>query len=229
MIKFIAHRGNGTNKYVENTASALLGSLELKEVDGVELDIRMTRDKQFVIYHDFLIKDDRLPIRNISSLTLAEVKKYRLNNKDVHVDTLVDFLDKVKSKKKIMIEIKEESNNYDELLVILNSILEKYKHLNILVFSFNYNLMNTWQKKYPEYNSGLLISDLVNNNYLNNTFDFIALSYHYLDKWDFKKITYFWTINSTSKLKNIINKHKDCFVITNKPVKLFNYLDEVSK
>ena len=50
-MKIIAHRGNdGIHK--ENSLEAIINSLNKKYVDGVELDVRLTKDKKLIINHD---------------------------------------------------------------------------------------------------------------------------------------------------------------------------------
>ena len=47
----IAHRGNdGINR--ENSKEAIVNSLNKEYVNGVEFDIRMTKDKEFILNHD---------------------------------------------------------------------------------------------------------------------------------------------------------------------------------
>lgn len=229
MIRFIAHRGDGTH-YIGNTIPALLKSLELPEVVGVELDIRMTKDKHLVIFHDFLINDKNLPIRKISSLTLEEVKAYKLQNQDVHVDTLEAFLKQVNTHKKILIEIKEEGNEYREFLEVLDKLLKRYPELHFFICSFNYSLMKYFQKNYPNYKTGLIIGNFLNATHLYNSFDFVSLTMDYLNEWNFSKDTYFWTINKESDVKKIKKRTQhQVFVITDKPVELNAYLDSLSE
>ena len=51
-MNFIAHRGLDNHKYHENTKEALVESLNKDYISGVELDIRLTKDNKFVIYHN---------------------------------------------------------------------------------------------------------------------------------------------------------------------------------
>ena len=50
----IAHRGNN-NDLRENSKEAILSALNQPYIDGVEFDVRMTKDKKIVIIHDSLI------------------------------------------------------------------------------------------------------------------------------------------------------------------------------
>ena len=53
-MKIIAHRGIH-DKYKPNTKEALLQALNESYIDGIELDIRITKDKKIVIIHDPII------------------------------------------------------------------------------------------------------------------------------------------------------------------------------
>ena len=54
MYKFIAHRGNDDD-LAENSKEAILNSLSKPYIDGVEFDIRITKDNKFVINHNATI------------------------------------------------------------------------------------------------------------------------------------------------------------------------------
>lgn len=53
-MKIISHRGNGFN-FKSNTKEAILYSLNIDYIDGVEFDVRITKDKKIVIIHDPVI------------------------------------------------------------------------------------------------------------------------------------------------------------------------------
>lgn len=222
MISFIAHRGNGVSK-IGNTMEALLKSLTKNEVEGIELDVRLTKDSELVIFHDFLIHDKKLPIRAVSSLTLAEIKKYKLQNQEEQVATLKEFLERVQTQKKIMIELKGEKKDYSLIVETLHSILKNYPFLHFYICSFHYELLMKLKKKYPYYKVGLIIGLLQNGRHLHNSFDFVSLSMDYLEEWDFKKETFLWTINRKEELKRILKKTNRVGIITDDPQKLFEF------
>ena len=92
-MKIIAHRGNdGIHK--ENSLEALLNSLTNKNIDGIELDVRLTKDNKLIINHD--------PFYNgyyINHTTSLKLQKLGLN-------TLDEVLKNINSDKIIMIEVK---------------------------------------------------------------------------------------------------------------------------
>ncbi|MBR2588563.1 MAG: hypothetical protein IKD77_05110 [Bacilli bacterium] len=50
-MKIIAHRAH-TEKYKDNSLKSILYSLNQNYIDGIEIDIRMTKDFKFVLNHD---------------------------------------------------------------------------------------------------------------------------------------------------------------------------------
>jgi len=77
MNKIIAHRGNSWN-YPENSMSSILDAYQRPYCDGVELDIRMTKDGKLVVSHYMnLLLTAKRPI-SIRNVTLQDLKKVEL-------------------------------------------------------------------------------------------------------------------------------------------------------
>lgn len=81
-----AHRANthkgitdGANMAPENSIKAIGLSIE-KKVQMIEIDIRMTSDKEFVIMHDKSVNRTTNGTGNVSSLTLAQIKNLSLKD-----------------------------------------------------------------------------------------------------------------------------------------------------
>lgn len=193
----ISHRGNNNHKYKENTFKAIKNVLEEDYIDGVEFDIRMTKDNKFVLSHSPIYKD-----------SLINNKKL----KDLKLDELNYILKNIKTNKIILIDIKYELFKYKKIGFYLNRVLRKYKKLNIYLCSFNYDLILYMKKKY-KYKSGLIISNIINRNKNYNEFDFISVNYKLYKKID--KELMLWTINKKEIIKKYIDK--DVYVITDKP------------
>lgn len=197
----IAHRGNDEiNK--ENSKEAIFNSLNKKYIDGVEFDIRMTKDKRFILNHDPFYNN--LFIKNTTSKVL---KKQGLN-------TLEEVLDIINNKKILLIEVKEDSKRIKLLAHTLNKILKKYT-LNIYVCSFNYDFIKYFKEKY-NYKCGLIISKHINKNHIINNFDFNSISYKCKEIFQNKE-TFIWTVNNP---KNITHYN----IITDRPKLIYNYI-----
>ena len=197
-MKIIAHRGNSW-KYKENSLKAIEYSLNEDYIDGVEFDIRMTKDFKFVIHHDPFYKG-----YYIKKTRLKKLQKLGLNS-------LEEVLLKIKSNKALLIEIKEESNKYYILIAKLYRTLKKYK-LNFYIFSFNYQLMKHFKKKHPSIKCGLLIGIKKNLDKINHL-DFNAINWRHTSKKTTKE-TFIWTVNNMEEFKKI---KKGQNIITDKP------------
>ena len=111
----ISHRGNDIYGYKENTKEAILSSLKSKYVDGVEFDIRLTRDNYMVLNHG-VTYDNKI----------IKYTKY----KDLKLLKLNDLLKSVKNKKILLIEIKDDEEKV--INIVYKIILLKNLKVNIL-------------------------------------------------------------------------------------------------
>lgn len=202
-MKLIAHRGNDNHKYKENTTEALLESLNRDYIDGVELDIRLTKDNKYVINHNTSYVVLGIDRRFISNITLAVAVKDGISS-------LEDFLSRVNNKKIIMIEIKNEFDGINNDIKELIKISNKYKKLNLWFCSFCYPLVKE-MKNICKSPIGLLVSDLINKNKDIEPFDFISLSKNSYNDINTKKTKMIWNINKKEQLKKTYK-----YVITDK-------------
>ena len=207
-MKIISHRGNG-NKYKENTQEALLKALEFSYIDGIEFDVRITKDNKAVIIHDPIIDLTSNGSGIVKSMTYKELTKYNFGTKKIpsKICLLDKLLKSIKTNKIILIEIKEELFFSDKKVKIINKILRKYKKLNIYISSFNYQLL----KKFNNSNNkcGLLIGYFINLTKINNDFNFNIVEYSYKDKVNNNKETFLF-----GNIKEDIYKYN---IITDKP------------
>jgi len=99
----IAHRGASVEA-PENTLAAFGRALAL-DVDGIELDVRLTRDGIPVVFHDATLT--RLTGRRarLSRLTLADLRAVRVRGEPI--PTLEEVLRQVRDRALVQIEIKE--------------------------------------------------------------------------------------------------------------------------
>ena len=77
-IFVIAHRG-GAELFFENTLTAFRNSQKLG-VDAIECDVHLTKDGKLVIMHDPDLKRVAGIERNISDMTLEEIKDIKYHD-----------------------------------------------------------------------------------------------------------------------------------------------------
>lgn len=214
-MNLISHRGNDDHDFLENTKEAILDVLSKKYIDGVEFDVRMTKDKKIILYHNMLIKTNN-NYEFILNKTFLEITK--INNKII---TLDELLKNIKTNKILLIELKCENDNYNELIAKFINIVKKYNYLNIYICSFNYGLIKTIKNKYPHYKCGLIIGYLMNTNNITNEFDFFLYGSNYLKLINYDKEIFIFDINKKDKLKFIQEKLKSEFYIISDKSYLF--------
>ena len=205
---FIAHRGNDNHKYRENSENALLYSLSQPYIDGVECDIRLTKDNEIVLLHDTLIDFKSNGNGFVHNLTLNELLSYSFENEKVTV--LRNLLSKVKSEKILLLEIKEErSDSLEKWIEALTPIFLKYSNLNIYLCSFNYDLLIKL-KEYFNVPIGIIVGYVMNQNKDISLFNFVM--YHYKSFKYTNRVTMVWTINDKEKFKKY--NEKSDYIIT---------------
>lgn len=141
--KPIAHRGIHY-KYIENTLPAFTEAIKRNYI--IELDIRLTKDKKIIVFHDHNLKRIFEINRNIKDLTYKEIKKYK------YIPTLEETLNIIDKQVPIIIDIKETTNIYKPLTKILDNYKGKFT-----IQSFNPLILYYFKIKRPKYIRGYLI------------------------------------------------------------------------
>ena len=116
-MNLIAHRGIWNKFIKDNSYEAIKNGILSDKYIGVEFDIRTTKDKKIIIYHDALYNG-----------VLVSKTLYK-DMKDV---CLLTNILSIKTDKMLLIEIKERNIDKNKLLKILN----RYKR-NYYIMSFN--------------------------------------------------------------------------------------------
>lgn len=195
-MQIIAHRGFH-QIYQENTMDSFLEALKQKEIDGIELDVRMTKDKEFVIIHNSFINKTSDGSGFVKDKTLKELKKYNFGTKQnpSKICTLKEVLELDFQRKILLIELKEEGSFKQKEIEKLLKMLRKYRHQNIYLVSFNRSLIDFIHKKEPTIKVGLCISNVINRSYLNKNYDFQSVHYLLVKEVNLSMETFFWTVN----------------------------------
>ena len=134
---FIAHRGVVNKVQKENTIPAFLNAINNDKYCGFELDVYTTKDKEFVVHHNPVIKG-----KFIWKYTYKELK-------EKGVIKLEEVL-KLKTDKIILIEIKDINIDIHKFSKLLN----KYPDKNIYVMSFFNSVISKFHN--PSFKVGVL-------------------------------------------------------------------------
>lgn len=150
-----SHRGDSTHA-PENTMSSFYLAY-LSNTDGIECDIRKTKDDVLVICHDKTIERTSNGFGKIKDKTYNELLKYDFGNKKYigeKIVTLEEFL-KYFSKKEIYLFIEIKEKDYEDDIVRL---IKKYNSKYITLISFKHDALKKIRELSSDINIGLLIS-----------------------------------------------------------------------
>ncbi len=237
-INFIAHRGL-SSLYLDNTLSSVTVCNNNECIDGVEIDVRLTKDNEVVLMHDSTIEDKKVidytleELKDInlkyslskigSSISKVDIfsanslliKKRFLNKNcdDNKVCTLDDVLLNWEDDKELLVELKFDE---DKESILMDLVAQKLngRH-NIVIQSFDANALLKMKEKYPQYKYQIIISKEENLDLLNLDFDGYAIKYTIVDedliieKLNEGKSISFWTIDSYDKFISLYEEYEE--------------------
>lgn len=129
-VLVVSHRGNWRSA-PENSLAAIDSAIVMK-IDAVELDVRKTKDGHLVLMHDNTVDRTTNGKGKVSGLTLSEIKKLRLKDKDGKltehtVPTLEEAM--LVAKDKIMVNLDKAYSIFPEVY----KVLERTGTANIVI------------------------------------------------------------------------------------------------
>jgi len=191
----LGHRGSPTI-ITENTVPSFERALE-QGVEGIELDVRLTKDNQIVVFHDeSLLRLSGVNIE-IKDLSYKEIQAHTLKKEsnqraEVVAPRLEDLLPVFEKTETINIEIKSDSIfDSGEIVNHLIKFLNK-NHLDYktIVSSFNPTMLWRLRKKRPQTITGLLYTKRVPLHSIYNMawsmicrVDNLHIHFDFLDSW----------------------------------------------
>ncbi len=221
----IAHRGASKLAGTDNTIESFQLAISLG-ADFVEMDVRQTKDKKLIVFHDDTI--DSTPIK---FLTFEELNT-KTKDKGYQVPLFEDVLKLCQGKIKLDIELKETGYEFKVL-----SLIKKYFSYDaFMIKSFLDTAVKKTELLDKKVNTGLLLgykkADIKRriNEFLPkrrlSLLDVDFVSPHYkLVTWDYmlrmrllRKKVYVWTVNDEAIMKKLLKKKVDG-IITDVPDK----------
>ncbi len=140
-MKIWAHRGC-SQMYPENTLLALKKASELKSLEGIELDIQLTKDGYLVVCHDERVDRTTDGIGEVRQYTLSELKKLRINagNRKKEqiplMEEVFDLLgDKIRSGLRLNIELKNSVFPYEGMEQKIVDLVHRYGVQKQVIYS----------------------------------------------------------------------------------------------
>jgi len=203
-MRIYAHRG-ASGEFAEGSEAAYLAAIE-QGCDGFECDVRLTKDKQIICYHD----KDAKRLSNLD-LKIADTNYDQLK-KSINPLKLEQLLDlAIKSKKDLVIESKHPVPTGGEIERAVHKLLKnKNKEINqsgIQIFLISFSFLATLRNKKSLYKSGYLVSKKILARF--NPTDLIAANIEIirsdhsfvLKQMKKGKQVIVWTVNDEDDLK----------------------------
>jgi len=170
--KIIGHRGDKAN-YTENTIAGFKSALEADGVDGLELDVVVSKDKRILVSHDMFITDNLGIKQYIHTVTYAELLALsaRVNRNSVLPGKAYPLLEEVlkvyakqANKKVILLEIKALPSlemlplSYSMLIEEIHGLLKTYQISDkCYIISFDYRFLVESKKQDANRKVGLIL------------------------------------------------------------------------
>lgn len=152
--KNIAHRGlhNNNQGVPENSLEAAKKSVLCGF--GIEFDIQLSKDKQVMVFHDDTLERVTGHNGNVCDYTKSELQQMSLLGTNQTIPTLNQYLDIVKGKVPLIIELKGGKQN-PLLCQKAAEILDKYDG-DFVIESFFPDIVSWFKKNRPNYIRGQL-------------------------------------------------------------------------
>lgn len=166
MCKIFAHRGY-SGKYPENTMIAFKKALECG-VDGIELDVQLTKDGEVVIIHDETIDRTTTGKGFVVDYTYEELEKFdaSFKFKDLgfnKIPTLREYFQLVKDYDIVTnVELKTGINEYLGIEEKVWELIEEYNlEEKVIISSFNHFSVMRMKDIAPQLKYGFLSEDWI--------------------------------------------------------------------
>jgi len=160
MVKIIGHRG-ASDDAPENTISSIKEAFR-QGADGVEVDVRITKDGKVICMHDKnTLRTTGLSL-NINKVKYSELKELDAGSwkssawVNEPIPLLEEALEEVPEEKEIFIEIKTGLEIIDPLISLIQS--SKIKQKNISVISFSDQVIKKIKLRLPDITANLLVA-----------------------------------------------------------------------
>ena len=147
-----AHRGLHNSERAENSMSAFRAAVE--KGYGIELDIRLSKDGELVVFHDDTL--DRVCGRegNVIDFTADELSEFNLSGTDDCIPRFADVLALVDGRVPLLVEIKENAGD-SSVSHTACKMLADYSG-EFIVESFNPLSLRIVKKELPGVTRGIL-------------------------------------------------------------------------
>ena len=233
-VQLVAHRGF-SSMYSDNSLEAILAANKLQCIEGIEVDVRLTKDNELVLMHTDYIGFNRVEDFTYEELRNTDLKDYLIarsglfkgyNFKEQEVlakrfetldkgsytlCTLEDLLRTRDKSKLLFIDIKFSGYNDELLMTKIGELIRGEE--NVIVQSFNVGMLKRMLELYPEYSYQLLIDSRIELKSIDYMFDAYGIKYTILgedtveDLIEHDKLVSLWTVDSYRDFKELVDEY----------------------
>ncbi len=239
-ILILAHRGTGKGPG-ENSINAFKQGL-VEKADGLELDIRITKDRVPVCVHDETLKRVFDKDLSIKDLTVTDLKGLKLFDSD-NICSLQEVFERFGNEIFYDVEIKDP-----DVLPEFKEVVRHFQPVRLMVSSFKHACLNHVKERIPE----ALIAPIIDfkgvNDYRSYILDMIQgylpyslnLDSRFFHEDNSEKLNWFrdvkaeydvklafWTVNTSEEFEKIAAVCD--FLITDRPMLLIDQMTSSMK
>ena len=144
VTKIISHRGRTSADSPDNTVHSITDAIESK-VDMVEFDVRRTKDKQLICFHDDAI-DENL----VSDMLFSDL---------IEINSMVPTLEQIlwTAKGNIEIDVELKESGYEE--DVISMVIDYFEYDNFIMKSFDRKVVRRIKELNPKIFTGLLLGE----------------------------------------------------------------------
>jgi len=154
-----AHRGfHDKPRIPENSMPAFRRAVQCGF--GAELDVHLMKDGRLAVIHDASLQRTAGADVYIEDLTAEELADYRLEGTEHHIPLLEEVLPVFAGKAPLIVELKAERGNAEELATAACRVLDKYR-VRYMVESFDPRCLMWLWKNRPDVLRGQLAEDFL--------------------------------------------------------------------
>ncbi|WP_265455156.1 glycerophosphodiester phosphodiesterase [Enterococcus sp. HY326] len=222
----ISHRGVSNQNGLQNTLTALDKTI-LDKPDYVEIDVQMTKDRQFVVYHDFDLQSLAGITGSIPQYNLTDLVGLPLHEGQ-QKDQLASFSDYFAQARllnqKLLIELKSEAADTQEMVqLFLAEYLSELKETGSLLQSLRLSIVTQLKQTAPELKIGYIMPFSISQLPSLPT-DFIAIDYRTVSQsliegaHQLNQTVFVWTLNDQKAIQRLASYDVDGIITDNLPV-----------
>ncbi len=167
ILELFAHRGYSA-KYPENTMVAFRAAMDY-EVDGIELDVHMTKDGHIVVIHDEKVDRTTNGKGYVKDMTIEEIKALNAGSKfnPLFEGEKIPLLEEVMqllepTNLKLNIELKSDVFSYYGMDMKVLKLVEKYNmQQRTIISSFDHETLTRIAEVTPHIETAPLFSNII--------------------------------------------------------------------